>query len=144
MVVVGFNLLQSLDIENIPGAAAQAIQLLCFHEIFIFDQFLDEPQVAAYSPYIGVEFELSVHFEHGIIVGSDADVNKEGVLGFEFLTESVEEPIVGVELPCFLVLYAEEQVDVFHLAAYSAVFVERLSQGLPIDLIINECIRIHL
>ena len=81
MVVVGFNLLQSLYIEDISGAAAQAIQLLRFHEFFI-DQCLYESEVATNSTHVGVDFELPVHFEDGIVVGSDADIDEEGILGF--------------------------------------------------------------
>lgn len=82
MIVVGFNLLQSLDIEDISGTAAQAIQLLRFHEFLIFNQLLYESEVTADSTHVGVDFELPVHFKDGIVVGSDTDIDEEGILGF--------------------------------------------------------------
>ena len=92
---MSFNLLQSLDIEYIPGAAAQAIQVFRL-EFFIFKQFFDWPQVAAHSPHVGVDFELPVHSEYGVGVGPDANIDEERILGFKFLAKAVEEPVVGI------------------------------------------------
>ena len=99
MVVMGLNLLGTLDIEDMPKTTAQTVQIVIFDFLLILHQFLNQPQVAAHPTYIGIQLQVPVHLEDSVWVGSHSHVNQEGVLRVQLLAESVEEPVLRVQFP---------------------------------------------
>ena len=143
VVIMSFDLLHSLEIEDIPEATGQAVHIIIFDGFLVFNQFLNEPEVAACSTDIRVDLHLSVHFEDGIIVRSDSNINEKGILWLQLLTKTIEEPVVRVQASCFLVLDAEEKIDIKCLGTDSPIFIQSLPESLPFNAIVHP-IRIQL
>ena len=112
MLVVRFNLLSSLDVKEGEHAAGHTIDILSFDLFLVLDQLFNQPQVPADASYVGIHLQMTVHLEDSSRVWPYSHIQKKGVLGLQLLAETVEKPVVRVEIAGFLVLDAEEEVDV--------------------------------
>jgi hypothetical protein len=116
MCEVVLDLLRLLDVEDVDDEAAEAVQVLIFVHFLVFHFFGLQTHVPAHAADSGVSPHVVVHLVDGFGVGSEAHVEQDGVFWFQFVAETVEEPVVGGQLAAVLVFYAEVKIHVFFVA----------------------------
>ena len=89
------DLLSLLDIEDVDNDATQPIQVLVFVHLFILNLFCLQTHVAADSAHSWMSFHIAVHLVYGLRIRPQTNVQQDGVLGFQFIAKSVEEPVMG-------------------------------------------------
>lgn len=110
------NLLSSLNISKFTDYSCQKVHILVFYLLLSFHFFDFETHIAANSsntssrtlPFISVE--IAIHLHQGLLIRSKTHIQQNGKLRPEFLTEAIEEPVVGRQFSCIFVLHAHKQI----------------------------------
>jgi hypothetical protein len=108
VLVMSLNLLRSLKIEDMHQATCKAIQFSILEDIFLFNKFLNQPEVAASCPDIGINLHLPVHFIDSIRVRPHANIDQKEELWVELLAKTINEPVMGIKLSCLFVFDTEK------------------------------------
>ena len=117
------QLLGSLDIGNLHTKLRDTINRLIANLLIIIQPLYLQPHISTNTPNPLICLHMHHHFIESRWLGSQPHIQQHSVLGFELLTETVEEPAMRGKLPPIFVLCHHEQVHFWRIVLLAIEFV---------------------